>query len=98
MIVFSVEEKRQLQELPAKSILLQWNGWKLGDSSEALDTETHKSRFGMKNMYFMTPEGIIVHILVERGSPGISTVPYNIENSDAGKWMKQLEEWKKKNK
>ena len=81
--------------LPLQSILLQWNDWKLGDPVDALSLEHDRSRYGKKNLYYMTPDGDIMHIYVERGLVGIGYQNYNIEKTQAEEWMKKLEAWKK---
>ena len=78
-----------------KSILLQWNSWKLGDAFEILDIERLRSQYGKKDLYFLTPMGDIMHILVERGLAGSYYQNYNVEKSQAEEWMKMLAEWKK---
>lgn len=95
-IIVGVSNIAQQAGLPMQSILLQWNDWKVGDSVEELSIELRKSRYSRKSLYFITPEGKIMNIYVERGSVGIMHQNYNIEKHQAEEWMKKLEAWKKK--
>ena len=81
--------------LPVQSILLQWNDWKLGDAFDVLSLEHDRSRYGKKDIYYMTPDGTIKHLFVERGPSGITHQNYNVEKSQAEEWMKMLAEWKR---
>lgn len=80
--------------LPLNSVLLQWNSWKLGDSLEALEVERSKSLYGKKDLSFMTPEGKIFKISVERGLLGASFVNWSGDQEQIREWMKQLELFK----
>ena len=62
---------------------------------DALTLEMQRSKYGKKDLYFITPEGKIMQIAVERGILGITHLNYNVEKSQAEEWMKMLAEWKK---
>lgn len=57
---------------------------------------SEKSLYGQKSIYCLTPTGEILHIYKEKGLMGISYGAFFIEKSQAQVWLKQLEEWKKK--
>jgi hypothetical protein len=48
-------------------------------------------------MYYLTPDGTIKHLFVERGLAGITHQNYNVEKSQAEEWMRMLAEWKRGN-
>lgn len=83
--------------LAVGSMLLQWNGWKLGDSLESLQEEHRKSRYGQKDLYYMGPDGNIVHVFVDTGLVGIGFQYYNIPQATATDWQQALNYWGKEN-
>ena len=94
-IVVQVTGVAQQAGLPHQSILLQWNEWKIGDAVDALSLEHVRSRYGKKDVYYITPEGDIRHLYLERGLTGITYQNYQVEKSQAVEWLKKLDEWKK---
>jgi len=81
--------------LPLESILLQWNDWRIGDAIDALSLEQDRSRYGKKNVYYITPEGEIKHLYIERGLIDISHLSHNVEKPQTEEWLKKLEQYKK---
>ena len=86
------------QGVPVGSIILQWNDWKLGDTQADFLLQSEKSRYGKKEIYYLTPSGKIGRLYVERGLMGGRMYDLKVEKSHAQEWLKQLEKWKKENK
>jgi len=95
LIVIDVNSQALSAGLPSQSTLLQWNGWKVGDSGDSLNIEINNSKYGIKELYFITKKGEIKHLSIRHGLAGIEYMWKIVEKSQADEWMKKLEAWKK---
>jgi hypothetical protein len=94
-IIILVSGITQDEGLPVHSILLQWNSWVIGDAIDAFSIECDRSLYGKKDLYFLTPDGEIKYIHIERGLTGFSSQNFQVEKSLAEKWKKKLIKYKK---
>lgn len=77
--------------LPTGSVLVKWNSWRIGHAHELLVQEMRKSKYGRKELTFITPQGLPQSFVVEKGLLGIQFQGYQVEKAQADEWLKLLD-------
>lgn len=76
--------------LPEGSILIQYNDWKIGDSLAKLQELISKCEDRGKDVYYLTPDGTIMHLYKENGYIGVIHTDYNMDVTLAKEILERL--------
>lgn len=78
------------KRVPIGSIIIKYNDWVLGMSETSLSANMNKCKYSSKSYYYVTPDGLIDSLYIDKGLSGLWLRSFFIEDEYSKELLSQL--------